>query len=234
LKKYNILSIDDDPNFNNLLQTKIDPNVFTLTTTSTTQSFFRSLSLGNWDLCLVDINLTEGPDAGFQIIRYLRENLKWTQPIIILSHDDNSEKIAHAIECGATDYLTKPLDMPMFNSKVHYLLDEDVEPGTTLKTALVPSTLRECFLTVNYSPYSISEEGIMLVGKDCISKGTIVGIKNTIFNKILEIESIQLMVSKNSKVSKDLYSIFLEYGEDDVEFINKSKSWILKRMVKQP
>ncbi len=229
MKKFNILSVDDDPNFNKLLQHKLNQGMFNLITTATTKDFFSHLSENVWDACLVDVNLKEGHEAGFTLVKYIREHLKNPIPILIISHDDDHVKIAHALECGATDYLTKPFDFDMFTTKITYLLEENQDLAGQLKARPVPSLYRSCRTSADFTPQSINEEGITLIGPCCVSKGVMVEVGGPLIAEILESDIVRLMVTRNSKLDAETYSIFLEFGEEDLKLVENARKWILKK-----
>lgn len=68
------------------------------------------------ELILLDISM---PDMnGFQVSRKIRELYPDWVPIIFLSGHDEPSMVANAIEAGGDDYLVKPVDIIVLNSKL--------------------------------------------------------------------------------------------------------------------
>lgn len=68
------------------------------------------------ELILLDISM---PDMdGFQVSRKIREQYPDWVPIIFLSGHDEPSMVASAIEAGGDDYLVKPVDRVVLNSKL--------------------------------------------------------------------------------------------------------------------
>lgn len=68
------------------------------------------------ELILLDISM---PDMnGFQVSRKIRELYPDWVPIIFLSGHDEPSMVANAIEAGGDDYLVKPVDKIVLNSKL--------------------------------------------------------------------------------------------------------------------
>ncbi|MGD8110293.1 GGDEF domain-containing response regulator [Vibrio sp. TRT 17S01] len=68
------------------------------------------------ELVLLDISMPEMD--GFQVSREIRSQYPDWVPIIFLSSHDEPTMIAKAIEAGGDDYLTKPVDKLVLNSKL--------------------------------------------------------------------------------------------------------------------
>lgn len=71
----------------------------------------------NVDLILLDIGMQDGD--GFMVLETLRakEELRWV-PIIVTSGHQSEAQINHALELGADDYMTKPLNIGFLRFKV--------------------------------------------------------------------------------------------------------------------
>ena len=68
------------------------------------------------DLILLDVTM---PDMdGFEVSRQIRQRYPDWVPIIFLSGHDEPTMIANAIEAGGDDYLIKPVDKIVLNSKL--------------------------------------------------------------------------------------------------------------------
>lgn len=66
-------------------------------------------------LCILDINLPDG--NGLELVKMARKYSEANQVIIITGYSDLSRVIS-ALELGAVDYLTKPLDMEVMKERV--------------------------------------------------------------------------------------------------------------------
>ncbi len=230
MKKIKFLSLDDDPKFNALLEKKIEKTPIELATTSTVKAFLTKVqSSEKWDCFLIDLNLEEGQEAGFTLLRLLREKLKLTIPVIILSRDDSSEKITHALDCGANDYAKKPLDIDLLLTKVEHIIKAQQTFHSSLSTGKVPSGFSSAYIHTEYTLSSIEQFGVTLVGNSCISKGSVLEVSSSLFPEIFNKDSLKLMVTRNSKISENQYRLFLEYGIENQETIAQAKAWFIKK-----
>ncbi|HET6842197.1 MAG TPA: response regulator [Candidatus Angelobacter sp.] len=76
--------------------------------------------LGNMDLVLVDWNMP-GMD-GIEFLRALRaEALFATLPVLMVSTNNDAEKIATSLEAGASEYIMKPFTEEIIRSKLELL-----------------------------------------------------------------------------------------------------------------
>jgi signal transduction histidine kinase/CheY-like chemotaxis protein len=74
-------------------------------------------------LLLIDLNLPDG--SGELLVHYVKSHDKLSHiPIIILSADALPETIERTKAAGADSYLTKPLDVALFNKKLRELLSK--------------------------------------------------------------------------------------------------------------
>ncbi|HSI67827.1 MAG TPA: diguanylate cyclase [Planococcus sp. (in: firmicutes)] len=112
-----VLMIDDDTNFTShvkeILEYKGIPVVIALDAKKGMELFYTL----NPQMIIVDLQL---PDVdGFSLVTRIHEAAKDRYlPIAILSEDNSIEKHIHAMEIGATDFLSKPLNTKLFVSYI--------------------------------------------------------------------------------------------------------------------
>ena len=119
-----ILTIDDDPSFNRLLAAYFKKLKFKYKITSSADEFLSFLKKASPHLCFVDLNLERGSGVGYQLIQAIRNKLGDELPIIVLSSRISEEDIAKAFDCGASDYLPKPINLKDIDEKVQLNLSQ--------------------------------------------------------------------------------------------------------------
>jgi CheY-like chemotaxis protein len=74
-------------------------------------------------LVLLDMHL---PDIdGMALLRRLQADAETADiPVIVISADATEARVSEAIACGATDYLTKPVNVPTFLAALDGVLDQ--------------------------------------------------------------------------------------------------------------
>ncbi len=99
-----ILVIDDEPQIRKLLEITLESNDYKVILSDNGLTGIKLAATHNPDLILLDIDL---PDKnGHEVLSELR--LWYNNAIIILSVLNNENDIVHALDNGATDYMTKP------------------------------------------------------------------------------------------------------------------------------
>ncbi len=227
-----ILTIDDDDKFNNLLAHQLRKSNYEVTTTTNAKCFIDNLKEKKFDLCLIDLNLTEGENSGLQLLKLIRDKFKDELAVIILSRLDNQSDITHAIECGANDYVTKPLDIDILNTKIRRIFDEQSHYKKILKASSVPRDLQQCSINSSFTILKVLENGLAIKGNNCLSKGTKIELKETHVNKALNISNIPLIVTKNLRQEDGSYFMLLELRDKDFELSDYFKEWILDKIEK--
>lgn len=88
------------------------------------------------DLVLLDIRMPGM--SGMQVLQTIRERHAPTQlPVIMVTAEGHSASIVEALQAGANDYITKPVDMPVALARIRTLLSQKM-----LSTALRESEER--------------------------------------------------------------------------------------------
>lgn len=114
-----ILIVDDIDTIGFLLEETLKP-FYTVTTASSGFDAIKLLDTQAFDLVLTDIRM---PDIdGLQILRHIRSH-STRIPVIVLSAVAESEGIALALEAGADDYLTKPMERRELLARIRKQID---------------------------------------------------------------------------------------------------------------
>src|SRR6185369_7465156 len=99
-----ILIIDDEVQMRKLLEITLQSNAYAVSQASTAKEGVIMAANHPPDLIILDLGLPD--EDGHAVLKKLRE---WfTNPVIILSVQNNEEDIVKALDAGANDYLTKP------------------------------------------------------------------------------------------------------------------------------
>lgn len=224
-----ILTIDDDSDFNKLLELKLKKHNFDVITTTDANDFLRKLHHRNPSLCIIDLNLAEAFGAGFQIIQAIRNSAKKHIPLFVLSYRSDKKDIARAIQLGANDYLHKPLDELVLLDKINQYLDVN-EPYSPLPFFEITQAKRKSVIKFNHRVVAISEFGITIEGPCLIARGTLIKLKSRVISDILKSpdQILRLSVSDTWMESeRNLYRAFLEFNPDNQELLSTVRTWLL-------
>lgn len=168
-----ILTIDDDPEINQILSRYISNLGYKVLTSTTPREFLSLCEKNKPDLCIVDMELGES-GSGLIIIESLRKSFGPLLPIFILSRHEDSTLISKALEAGATDYLYKP----PAKERLQNLLDryvpltaEELIPKAPLRK--VPSQQAPSEISFPLEWISIDERGLWLRSRHLISRGSV-------------------------------------------------------------
>lgn len=126
MNKAEILIIDDEEQIRNLLEITLRTNNYNVTQATTAKEGIVMASNHPPDLIILDLGL---PDKdGLTVLQELRQ---WhTNPIIILSVQNNEETIIRALDAGANDYLSKPFRTGELLARIRSVLRSSAQEET--------------------------------------------------------------------------------------------------------
>ncbi len=122
------LAVDDDPNFLSALAELIEGQGFTTNTACNLRDARAQVSHRTPDVALIDLYLPDG--SGIDLLKDLEPGAS-TEVVLMTGHAD-VESAVQALRLGASDYLTKPLDIGRLKS---ILANVASVPSTPMLTA---------------------------------------------------------------------------------------------------
>src|SRR5436309_911765 len=122
------LAVDDDPNFLSALAELIEGQGFTTNTACNLRDARVQVGHKTPDVALIDLYLPDG--SGIDLIKDLEPGAS-TEVVLMTGHAD-VESAVQALRLGASDYLTKPLDIGRLKSILANVAS--VQPGLPLSS----------------------------------------------------------------------------------------------------
>ncbi|MDO9314461.1 MAG: EAL domain-containing protein [Burkholderiaceae bacterium] len=116
-----LLLVDDDLILRGMATQTLRHAGFEVTAADCGEEGLRLFADGEFDLLLIDV-MMPGLD-GFEVCARLRETARGaTLPILMLTGLNDTESIETAFRCGATDFVTKPINWTLLGHRVRYSL----------------------------------------------------------------------------------------------------------------
>ncbi|HEY6728400.1 MAG TPA: response regulator [Polyangiaceae bacterium] len=112
-----ILVVDDEAGNRELLMRRLSARSFETVGAADGREALRLVNADTFDLVLLDVMM---PDmSGFEVLSHLRRRFDPADlPVIMATARDGSDDLVQALEAGANDYVTKPLDMAVVLARV--------------------------------------------------------------------------------------------------------------------
>lgn len=112
-----ILIVDDSTTNLVLLEAILQEDGYTTFTAFNAKEAFACIEKSKPDLILLDLLMPEV--SGFEILERLKGNLSTSGiPVIVVSAVNTKENIELCKDLGAADFFPKPIDIPVFLSKL--------------------------------------------------------------------------------------------------------------------
>lgn len=100
--------LEDDPAQSELVRTWLADAGHRCSHYTSGHPFLQAIGRDTFDLLIIDWGL---PDmGGDEVLRRVRTNLDWHVPVLFVTSRDREEDVVHALQCGADDYMTKPVN----------------------------------------------------------------------------------------------------------------------------
>ena len=126
------LAVDDDPNFLSALAELIEGQGFTTNTACNLRDARTQVSNRVPDVALVDLYLPDG--SGIDLLKDLE--LGNTTEVVLMTGHADVESAVQALRLGASDYLTKPLDIGRLKSILANVASVQQAPVPAVATAV--------------------------------------------------------------------------------------------------
>src|SRR6266478_5965904 len=117
-RPWRVLIVDDNEMNRDMLARRLERNGFELRLAEGAQGLLDRIQNECVDLVLLDVEMPE--ISGLDALQTLRQHYSPIQlPIIMVTAKDQSEDIVKALDLGANDYLTKPVDFPVALARIN-------------------------------------------------------------------------------------------------------------------
>jgi len=131
-----LLIVDDEESNRDMLSRRLQRQGFEVLQAEDGPQALASIRAQAPDMVLLDIRMPGM--SGMEVLQAIREEHSPTQlPVIMVTAEGHSASIVEALQMGANDYITKPVDMPVALARIRTLLSQK-----TLSTALHESEER--------------------------------------------------------------------------------------------
>jgi CheY-like chemotaxis protein len=207
-----ILLIDDDVEFGNVLAAFLKRMGVRLERTATVPDFAAIVRQNLPSVCLIDLNIN-GLLAGFALVTGLRRKYGSDLPIIVISGNEDPASISHAIECGADDYIVKPIDPQIFNAKVGRFVKL---AKTIVEPDFVPAPPGGFPGSLEYSVSfkGLDELGIRVISPHFICKGAPTTFSGAYISKIFpQKQKVLATVLSCERLADGFYLVCYEFAE---------------------
>ncbi|HTX88071.1 MAG TPA: response regulator transcription factor [Bacteroidales bacterium] len=125
-RDYNILLVEDDPNFGSILKSYLELADYRVTLKKDGKQGLSAFYGSKFDLCILDVMMPEMD--GFTLAREIRTSGSKV-PLIFLTAKTLKQDILEGFRTGADDYLTKPFDSEVLLCKIAAILKRNQENG---------------------------------------------------------------------------------------------------------
>ena len=124
-KKYKIVAIDDDPNTLLLLEAILESHDFNLVLLNTNKNAVETIRKEKPDLILLDIMMPH--DDGYTILNRVKADdaISNIPVVMVTALELDGNKVLASI-CGASAYVTKPIDRVSLINAISRLLPDSV------------------------------------------------------------------------------------------------------------
>lgn len=157
----NIALLEDDVEVAEIIKLWLEGAGHTVSHFETGESLIDATGGTGYDLFLLDWML---PDiSGIDVLKWLRGNAGWEIPILFVTARDSEADIVHALECGADDYMIKPVHQSELLARVSALFRRmnRGDKGQNEKILIGPYTIDQ-----NERAIYFKEEAIELTQKE--------------------------------------------------------------------
>jgi len=120
LKNVSVLVVEDITLNQLLMRTLLDDFGFKCEIAANGKIGIEKLKTNTYDVILMDLQMPEM--NGFEATEYIRKELKLTIPIIALTADVTTADLAKCKAVGMDDYISKPVDERLLQSKIIFFL----------------------------------------------------------------------------------------------------------------
>ena len=118
----NILIVDDESAIRDMVRIAFEIEEFVVFDASNVHQASKILEESKIDLILLDWMMPGL--SGMEVLLAIREHYDANElPILMCTAREESDNISEAIECGANDYLQKPVDMPTAIARINSHLE---------------------------------------------------------------------------------------------------------------
>ena len=100
-----ILLVDDNDLQREMIGLWLTSGGHTFDASDTQAAFLDKLTRTRGDLLLVDWSLPDG--SGAEIVRWVRQQMGWEVPVMVLTASEDEETVIQALQAGADDYVVK-------------------------------------------------------------------------------------------------------------------------------
>lgn len=100
-----ILLVDDNDQQREMIGLWLAGGGHTFDASDTQAAFLERLAQTRGDLLLIDWTLPDG--SGAEILQWVRSNMGWDTPAMVLTANEEEETVVEALRAGADDYVTK-------------------------------------------------------------------------------------------------------------------------------
>ena len=112
-----VLVVDDNPENRDMLSRRLARRGYTVAVAEDGQQALTLTEAQHFDLVLLDIMMPG--ISGLEVLKILRQRYSVADlPVIMATAKDQSTDIVEALQLGANDYVTKPLDFPVVLARV--------------------------------------------------------------------------------------------------------------------
>lgn len=223
------LVVDDDLDFRSLIrvhlrQLRIDADIV-----ATPNEFLAKLNTNEYQFCLIDLKMS-GADLGFDLISKIRTSIGALLPLFVISSSGDYASIAHAIELGATDFITKPIDREILATKIAKFIPSREISQNALTLFPVPAGGAPIEVSLEVIVRAVDEFGFELESPHLFSKGRVVSLSGPTIEGITgRAEPISAtIVNTRAAPGLETYLADAEFDSGNLELQRQMRSWILK------
>ena len=222
-----VLSVDDDPSHNIIVSAVLKKFGVQAQVTASSADFLGALKTASPDLCLIDLNI-EQPGVGFSIIKAVRKVLGSELPIIVVSGLADHAAITHAMEVGANDFVTKPIDKDIFAAKLNRFLKTDALLDTRKSLLPVPEGGAVASIEMPVRVLEIDELGIKILSAHILPKGSALHLDGTLIHEVCGSAQAQLLSVTSTWLNTDgkSYVAFLEFDQTKADLMASVRRWL--------
>ena len=113
-----VFLLEDDNAISMGLKYSLEKEGYEVTLTENAEDARNALTTGDYDICILDINLPDG--NGYDVCKFIKE--KKDIPVIFLTASDAEVNVVMGLEMGADDYICKPFRINELMARIRTVL----------------------------------------------------------------------------------------------------------------